>query len=250
MNAVKTLGVVLRYTNINESDRMLTVFSPELGKISVMARGCRRPKSRFLASAQLFCYSEFVLARHRDLLIMTQADVKNPYFDIRSDLDRLAYASYILNVVEEAVNPGEENYRLFALLLHTLSYLSFSDIPPEDVKAVFELKFLDLIGYRPELDDCVICGDMPGVFFSILHGGAVCRACSKDDGFTFTLSPESLNCMKHILNMDISDGGIRDICFSPAVREQLHGMLSVYISEKLDRQFKSRDYIDSLKKGT
>jgi len=266
MKAVKTQGVVLRYTNINESDRILTVFSPELGKIPVMSRGCRRPKSRFLASSQLFCYSEFVLTRYRDLMIMTQAEVKTAFFDIRNDLERFAYASYILNIVDEAVNPGEENYHLFALLLKTLSYLSFSDIQPEDITAVFELKLMELIGYRPELETCVLCGTLPetvvkpryqgqtqaqsGSLFSVFHGGIVCRACATDAGRVFPFTPESLSCMKHILDMDVDGGDIRDIQFSPGIREQLHVMLPVFVSEKLDKHFKSRDYIDSLKNAT
>ena len=99
--------VVLRYTNFNEADRMLTLFSPELGKISVLARGCRKAKSRFLAATELFCYGEYTLYRRGDFHIMTQANILDSFYEIRNDMDKLLYASYVINLTEEVVSPGQ-----------------------------------------------------------------------------------------------------------------------------------------------
>ena len=82
MELIRTQGVVLRYSNRNEADRLLTVLSPDLGRILVLARGCRKQKSRFLAFSQLFCYGELILQPYRDIYILSQAEVKNFYFDI------------------------------------------------------------------------------------------------------------------------------------------------------------------------
>ena len=94
MSLVRLQGVVLRYRNRGEADRLLTILTPDLGKILVLARGCRRQKSRFLAFCQLFCYGELILQPYRDIFILNQAEVKNSYFDIRNDMDKLSCATY------------------------------------------------------------------------------------------------------------------------------------------------------------
>ena len=102
MNLVRTQGVVLRYENRREADRLLTVLSPDLGRILVYARGCRKQSSRFLAFSQLFCYGEIIIKPYRDIYILNQAEVKNSYFNIRNDVDRLACATYAANLAEAA----------------------------------------------------------------------------------------------------------------------------------------------------
>ena len=87
-----TQGVVLRYTNFREADRMITLLSPDLGKISVMARGCRKPKSRFLTATELFCYGDYVLYRKGDFHIMTQANIHDSFYEIRNDIEKLSYS--------------------------------------------------------------------------------------------------------------------------------------------------------------
>ncbi len=245
MNSIHTQGVVLRYTNTNESDRMLTVFSPELGKLSILAKGCRKQKSRFLSAVQLFCYSEFVLLKVRDLYILSQADVQNTFFDLRCDLERLAYGTYILNLAEEAVNAGEGSYRLFALLLETLSYLSYGDIKASDVTSVFELKFVEIVGFKPELDHCALCDCAPTheVSFSINHGGIVCSACM-NNAHAYPIHADTLQIMRHVLAMKME--GIQTLKFYPEARTQMQQILPNFISEKLDKRFKSREYLDEL----
>ena len=143
MKTVRTQGVVLRYTNFKEADRMLTVFSPERGKMQVLARGCRKPKSRLLAASQLFCYADYMFVRSKEIYVLTQADIRNSFYDIRNDVERLAYGTHILYLTEEAVNYEEGNFRLFYMLLQALAYLAYGDINPEDVVHVFELKLTD-----------------------------------------------------------------------------------------------------------
>jgi DNA repair protein RecO (recombination protein O) len=158
MELIRTQGVVLRYSNRNEADRLLTVLSPDLGRILVLARGCRKQKSRFLAFSQLFCYGELIIQPYRDIYILSQAEVKNFYFDIRNDVDRLSCATYIANLTEAVSTTGENHTRLFMLILHTLSYLSYSPRHPLELALIYELKLLDQIGYRPVIENCIVSG--------------------------------------------------------------------------------------------
>ncbi|HOB19977.1 MAG TPA: DNA repair protein RecO [Candidatus Atribacteria bacterium] len=244
MKYIHTQGVVLKYTNINEADRMLTVFSPEYGKLRVLARGCRKPKSRFLAMCQPFCYGDLYLKQHREIYIMTQAEVANAYFDLRHDIERLSYASYIADLTNEVVNEGESNERLFTLLLKALSFLSFSDTHPLDIVPVYELKLLDIAGYRPLLGRCILCGAEPGekVHFNIAQGGIVCQKCICQGG-SLDVDLAVVQAMQQILDADLF--GSRRFGFEPKVREGLNKLLPLYVSEKLEKRFDSRSFVKS-----
>lgn len=248
MNIVRTEGVVLRYTNFKEADRMLTIFSPDRGKMQVLARGCRKPSSRLLAASQVFCYADYVFIKSKEIYIMTQSEVKNSFYNIRNDVERLAYGTYILNLTEEAVSYEEANFRLFYMLLHTLSHLSYGEVIPEDVTHIFELKLIDMLGYRPVLDRCLACGQKPEsnpLFFNIVQGGIICSQCNKETKDGYTIHKDTLQTMRYILDVDIRRLGV--LRFSQPVRNELDGILSHYLSYRLEKDIKARRFIDYLK---
>lgn len=244
-----TPGIVLRYTNVNESDRMLTVFSPDRGRLSVLARGCRKPGSKFLSAAQLFSYCSFTLRPYRDINILVQSDIYNNFYNISQDMQRLANASYILNLTDEVVHAGEGNRDIFSLLLNVLTYLTYIDINPEHITYMYELKFISLIGYQPELYNCINCGskDMDGMIFFLDEGGLYCKACvqstrDRSHSRSFPISPGTICTMRHMLEMDIS--GIKVLKFYSEIKKQLNIILSEYIFCKLDKKIKSREFIN------
>jgi DNA repair protein RecO (recombination protein O) len=248
MSIVRTQGVVLRYTNFKEADRMLTIFSPDKGKMQVLARGCRKPKSRILAASQLFCYGDYIFYKTKELYIMTQTQVKDSFFDIRTDMGKLAYGSYILNLTEEAVNYEERNYRLFYLLLQSLTYLSYGDMEPQDITHVFELKLIDLLGYRPVLEKCIICDRVPEnnpIFFDISQGGIICSKCNSANKYGYNIHMSTLQTMRYILDMDMRRLGI--LKFSNLVRNELNQVLANYLSQRLEKSVRSRKFIEQLR---
>ena len=241
-----TQGVVLRYTNFKEADRMITLLSPELGKISVLARGCRKAKSRFLAATELFCYGEYVLYRKGDFHIMTQANIHDSFYEIRNDIDKLIYSSYILDLTEEVASPGQEENHLFYLLLQVLSYLCYSDLNPEDITRVFEIKLMDHLGYRPILDHCIICGsDNKPYYFDARQGGLICAACHNMEKRGYNIQMGTVKTIEHILDMDIKRLNVLKIP-SPT-RQELDRILEAYIEERLEKKLKTRQFIQEFK---
>ncbi len=237
-----TQGVVLRYTNFKEADRMITLLSPELGKISVLARGCRKAKSRFLTATELFCYGEYVLYRRGDFHIMTQATVLDSFYDIRNDINKLIYSSYVLDLTEEVASPGQEDNHLFYLLLQTLSYLSYSDLNPQDITHFYEIKLMDHLGYRPILDKCMICGSETKPFYlDVRQGGLICAACHKESGVGYNIQMGTIKTIEYILNMDIKRLNILKIPHS--ISQELDRLLEAYIEERLDKKLKTRQFI-------
>lgn len=244
MKYIHTQGVVLRYTNINESDRMLTVFSPEYGKLRVLAKGCRKPKSGFLAMCQPFCYGTLHLKQYREIYIMTQAEMANAFFNLRNDIERLSYASYVLDLTNEVVYEGEGNERLFTLVLKALSFLSFSDTNPLDIVLIFELKLLDIAGYRPLLGRCIVCSAEPDKItrFNIALGGVICSECANQRD-SHDISPSTVQTMEQILNTDVFQS--QKIKLEPGIREELNKILLLYVSNKLEKTFNTRCFADS-----
>src|SRR5690606_22270619 len=125
MKIVPMQGIVLRYSNFKEADRMLTILTPDRGKIQVLARGCRKQKSRFLSASELFSFSDCMLFEYMDIYILTGADINDVFFDIRNDVERFAYGTYILNLTEISANPEEGSYPLFYLLLYSITMLAY-----------------------------------------------------------------------------------------------------------------------------
>lgn len=216
MEFVRTQGVVLRYNNRNEADRLLTVLSPDLGRILVLARGCRKQKSRFLAFSQLFCYGELILQPYRDIYILNQAEIKNSYFDIRNDMDRLSCATYIANLTEAVATTGENHTPLFMLVLHGLSYLSYSSRHPLELALIYELKLLDRIGYRPLIENCTVSG--------------------------IPVHSETAEAIGRILHSDLEQA--QKIPMTPLIRQELNKVLPVYIQQKLELQIPSRAFLN------
>ncbi len=227
---MRTQGVVLRVKNRNEADRLLTVFSPELGKILVLARGCRKPKSRFLAISQLFCYGELILQPYREIYILNQADVKNSFYDIRNDMDRLSCATYIANLTEEVLTTGENNSHLFALLLHGLSYLSYGERNPLETTLIYELKLMELIGYKPDINLPPNLGKFAG--------GRNYEMLDE----SIPIHKETAEVIQGVLESDLNQ--VQEISISEKVRQELNKVLPLYIQQKLDIKISSRSFLN------
>ena len=231
MKPIRTHGVVLRTKNRNEADRLLTVLSPDLGRILVLSRGSRKPKSRFLAFSQLFSYGELILQPFQEIYILNQADVLNTYFDIRNDMDRLSCATYITNLTEEVSTTGESNIPLFTLLLQGLTYLTYDDGKPLDIALTYELMLLKVLGYQP------------GVIFSQSSNE------KSDDGYGsldggIRVQRETAEAIQTIMNFQ--GNTMQRISLPDQVRQELNKILPLYINQKLELVIPSRVFLEQI----
>ena len=158
MTQITTNAIVLRRADYRENDRMLTLFSPTLGRIDALARGCRRQKSPLMAASEVFCAGEYVLYAAGDRMTVVSCAVQDTFYPLRSDFDRLAHGMYALELCAAAVQPEQENERLFLLLLRSLAHLAYSGTDARRVTAVFLMGFVSLLGFRPQVGRCAGCG--------------------------------------------------------------------------------------------
>ncbi|MBR3927948.1 MAG: DNA repair protein RecO [Clostridia bacterium] len=180
-SSLTTPAIVLRRADWRDYDRMVTLFTPEHGRIDAVVRGCRKPKSPLLNAAEPFCAGEYQLLRVKDRVTVTQARITNGFFELRSDYDRLLHGAFWLKLLSEVVVEDEPNEALFRMTLDALAYLTHSELPAPLLTAMFEMQLWRLTGFSPNVLECVVCrtpSDKTALRFDAQKGGCVCAFCA------------------------------------------------------------------------
>lgn len=244
----RTEAIVLRRQAFGEADRLLTLYTPGLGKIRVLAKGVRKPTSRKAGHIELFTHSRLLIAKGKSLDLVTQADTVNAFLPLRVDLGRTSHAYYLAELVDGFTEEGEENRRLFELLLNSLSWLAEA----EDTALVlryFDLRLLDYVGYRPELFRCVRC-ERPlgesGSFFGPADGGVLCLPCGQGERNCREVSAQSLAALRYLQTKDLEL--CRRLRIDGRVHFELESLLRAYIIHLLERGLRSADFLDTLRR--
>ena len=189
---------MLRTIRLGESDRIVTIVTEGRGKVRAVAKGVRKTKSRFGGRLEPLRHVSLQLYEGRSLDTITQAETIHHFRVVREDLDRLAQATSLLEVVDAVVQEGEEDPQLYRMLLGALCTLEASPSPL--VVPAFFWKLLAHIGFRPILDECARCGAADElVAFDLEQGGVLCRACARGTRVT----PEALALLRRILGGDL-----------------------------------------------
>lgn len=180
MAGLITDALVLRHSDYGDYDRMVTLFSPEYGRIDAIARGCRRPKSPLVNAVEPFTSGEFQLYYRRDRYSIDQCQIKESFYELRTDYDRLVHGMYWLKLLDAAIMAEAPARDLFLITLRALAHLNYSDLPPALLTMAFEMHFMAQLGFAPRMNQCVQCGRAidGNARFDARLGGAVCLNCS------------------------------------------------------------------------
>lgn len=244
MAAVTTQGIVLRHADYREHDRMLTLLSPQLGRVEALCRGCKKPQSPLLAASEWFSLGEYVLYAGKGRMTVTSCNLTESFYPLRTDYDRLKYATYLLSLAEASAQPGERAVELFTLLARSLFRLSYGEKSPEAITAAFLLHFSAISGYRPRLSHCVHCGkrmeDSEIRLMDLEEGGLICASCAQTLDAVQRVSPAQVNWMREILaiGIDKSDLPEQD---APGV------LLSRYAEMRLEKNIGKKGLFKSLR---
>ncbi len=248
MYLLKTDAVVIHCADFGESDLIVTLYTYDLGKIRGIAKGAKRSKKRFVNNLQPFSYIRIIFSEGRGGLIrLDQADIIQPFFLISKDIFKVLYGSYFLELMKEMTGEKEANPQLFCLLVDFLSVLN--DSPPrEEYLRVFEMRVLDLLGYRPRLGECTICARRisqgEGAWFSYRHGGVVCKGCQTKVRGSVPVSGATLEAMEKALEMDLGEVG--EIQFFPDVLSESREILPRFIQYQLGKGLKSLKVMEEI----
>ena len=235
LQQTENTAIVLRYANYKDNDRMLTLLSPTRGKMEVLSRGCRRPKSPLLNASEIFALGDFQLYIKQDRATLVSANLLETFYPLRADFDRLSVGIYLLNLAEAAAQPGENCQELFMLLLHTLSRLTFSNQPWKPLLSGFLLHYAAAGGYRPRLQHCVRCGkrmeEAAQGFFDLTEGGLCCSDCFAKG--VMTVTAEQVRWMREALQGGASTWVDTEDTQAP------YELLRSYVERRLERPLRS-----------
>lgn len=245
MGIIKTKGIVINEANSKDNDKILTILTPDLGKISVIARGVRREKNANKSASQLFVFSELVLYKNSgDMYLLNSADTIEQFYDIRIDIEKFYYVTYMCKLVCDIATSDEENSELLQLLLNTIYLLSKKKKDNMFLVTVFQVRLLRILGFMPILNKCACCEESDLKHFSIKYNGLLCNNCARLDTGSIEFSDSMIASLKYILLADAKK--IYSFEISDMVLSELKLFIKIYLREKLEREYDIDKYIKDI----
>lgn len=244
----RTEAIVLRRSDFGEADRLLTLLTPELGKRRVLAKGVRKIRSRKAGHLERFMRTSLLLARGRELDVISQAEVIAAHPRLREDLTRSTLAHYVAELAEAFASEGEESRALYRLLADTLDRLDAEDELQRAVR-YYELHLLEIAGFRPQVEVCVGCGEPlreeRGPYgFDPSRGGVLCPRCAPRFPAARPLSRRALKAMRFALRSAYP--AFRAAPFSPQTLQELGEIVGRHLLAILERRPRSLAFLSEL----
>ena len=239
-------ALVLRVTDYKDHDALLTLLTPNHGKLTAKARGLRRKNSPLVAPCQLLAYGEFTLFEYRGQYTINEAHSLELFTPLRRDLTKLSLGTYFAQVSEVLSQEDYPSPELLSLVLNCLYALSSLNLPKSQIKAVFELRAACLSGYTPDLFGCHICGSQTPDRFDLSAGQLECRNCRsrESNGIRMPVTASVLDAMRYICLCDPRK--LFSFRISPETLGMLADLTEAYLTTQLERGFSTLDFYKSL----
>ncbi len=200
MGTIKMSGIIIAENNLGDYDKMLTMLTPGLGKISCVAKGARRQRSALLAGTQFLCFGEYLMYKGANTYNINSCETIEVFYNLRTDLDKLNYAVEITKIIRDVTEENENCYRILQLFLNTLYTLSETDKEPELILSTFKMKLLCILGFTPRITECTNCKQKENLrYFSLKDNGFKCETCGKQDKSCISMSESTTNAIKYII---------------------------------------------------
>lgn len=247
----RTQAIILSRRDLGEADRLLRLFTPDYGKISAIAKGARRHKSKLSGHVELFARSDVLIHKGRSIDVLAQAELVEPYLGFREDLQRGAYANYAAELLDRFTadeDVGQSD--LFVLLHQTLQRIADAG-DPRLATRFYELQLLDLVGFRPQLSECVVMRvplKPQAQHFSNAEGGAVSRDGAAQVGRGLVpLDLPTLKLLRHLQRSSQHYSQVASLRLTPAQHADIERLMLGYIVYLLERRLQSIEFIRRLR---
>jgi len=245
--SIRVDAVVLRHSDYGEADRMLTLYTRQIGKARAIAKGARKMASRKAGHIEPFTHVKLQLAKGRDVLIVTQAETVDAYLPLRDDLVLTSHASYMLELLNRFTYVDEtENSSIFRLLTESLSRLASN----HDVWLViryYEMRLLDHLGFRPQLFECTNCGrkiEPEDQYFSFSAGGVICPRCGRGLPNLLPISVDTLKYLRHFQRSSYADASRAKP--DSQVQQEAETLMQGYFTYLLERELNTPGFLKKI----
>jgi DNA repair protein RecO (recombination protein O) len=245
----RTDAIILRQQEFGEGDRLLTILTPEYGKLRVIAKGASKPAGRKTGHVELFTRAVMMITRGREIHVVQQAELAVPFMPLREDLMLGAYANYLVELVDHFSEFEEQNTSLYHLLDDALEWLCATDIDVRLLARFYELQLLSLVGFQPSLFTCAIGQEKvepQDQFFSYEDGGIVCPRHVRASSQMVPIAITPLKTLRYLQSRNYET--VRSLRVDNMLHLELERLLQNYIVHLLERRLKSIDFIRRLRR--
>jgi len=244
----KTEGIVLKSMEYEEADKIVTIYTKDYGKITAIAKGVRKTKSKFGSSLEILTHSNFLIYKGRNIDIVSQTEILESFFSTSKEVIKFAFAVNCVEVVNRLTEEQEINIGLFNLLKEVLHYLKESNDPKLQTLS-FKWQTISILGYRPSLNHCCRCNksveDQKEMYFNIKEGGLVCNNCiAKDKEGCVKVSLYFNKLLRKILITPLST--ISNATIPDKKMKELEKITNLYIAYHSEKSFKTDEFLKSL----
>ncbi|MBR3325173.1 MAG: DNA repair protein RecO [Clostridia bacterium] len=236
MGIIKTKGIVLAQNNMGDNDKMITILTPDLGKIGCAAKGARRPKSALMSGTQFLCFASFLIYKGINSYNINSCEPIEIFYNIRLDLDKLEYASMVTKIAKDVTKENESSYNVLQLVLNTIYMISESDKDLDFILSIFKIRLLSIIGFRPIVEKCTSCNEKNNLkYFSFRDNGLKCEACGKQDKSAIEISEATEKAIKFIVWAEPKK--IFSFEMSDENKTQLNLIAKIYLNNCLEKEY-------------
>ncbi len=239
-------GIVIRHREFGEADRILSLYTLEKGKVQAIAKGVRKIKSRKAGHLEPFTQVILQLAKGRNLDVITQVDTIRNFENIKKNLILTAQASYVLEILDRFTYEEGENRPLYNLLIETLVRLD-NGISPAIAVHYYEVHLMDILGFRPQLQECVVCGaaiQPENQYFSAKLGGVICPRSLSGDPSAWSISMEALKYLRFFQRSPWSQ--VKNRSIPEEVDKELSVLIEKYLTYLLEYNLKTPGFLDAI----
>ena len=237
MGTIKMSGIIISENNLGDYDKMLTMLTPGLGKISCVAKGARRQRSALLAGTQFLCFGEYMMYKGSNTYTINSCETIEVFYNLRTDLDKLNHAVEITKIIRDVTEENQNCYKILQLFLNTLYTLSETDKNPDLIISVFKLKLLCFLGFTPRITECVNCKQNENLhYFSLKDNGFKCEVCSRQDKSCIQMSESTVNAIKYIIMAPAKK--LFSFILKDESLNELKLITKLYFNEKLEKDYK------------
>ena len=233
-------GIILNTRNYNDTSKILDIFTKKYGVIGVIAKGCKSLKSNLRSVTDKLTYATFTIYYKKDKLsILTEASIINNYSNIKKDIEKISYASYLLDLTHQVYKQNNST-DLYDFLISALNKINegFNNLV---ITNIIELKYLDYLGIMPNLDGCIVCGSKNVVTLSSDKGGYLCKNCLTNEPIS---SDKAIKLVRMYYYVDIDK--ISKLDLSKDVINEVNNFIDDYYDRYTGLYLKSKSFLKNL----
>ena len=241
----KTKAIIIKAIDYKENDKLIWAYCEELGKITFIAKGAKKSKSKNLSLTLPLCFGEYIFFKGRNLYNLQEGKIINSFQGLLNNLDKLTYSSYVCELIDICVQDAEVNKELFRDFITCLYLLNTDAMDYELLIRAFELRLLSATGYGLEFDKCCICKKTIGTsdYISLSHFGGVCVECNKEHGLY--ISKAGYNALRFLNNTSMDK--IYRLNVNKDIKKQIEKVTTFIINSNYSRKPKSLEMLNYIK---